>query len=418
MRILYILHQFYPEFSGGTERVALNLARSAQRAGHSVRVLACGVKPGHVLGRPSAELKGALEYVYQGVSVLLLPHSKLPVAGDFSFEVNQEAVELLAEWMKVARFDVAHVLHSMRMGSAILAAQRCALPYVITLTDFFAACYRINLVNMRNEMCSGPRQGDACSRDCLAAPWDAGSLSGRYRQASAFLAAAGERVVPSEYVARSFRHSFADLDFRVVPHGIDFLGFSTGTRSVAQGRGGSPNITFGYLGSIVRQKGLDTLLNAFAQVPDSRLRLRIIGGFYGDPVYEADIRRLIAADTRVELVGQVPPEDVFEVLSSLDVLCLPSRVPETFSLSLNEAAAANVPALVSDLGAPGERVRSIGGGRAVAPDDVNAWAAAIRDIASYPGQIKTWQSELPLPLRLEEEAFFYESLYRRLIKAA
>ena len=46
MRILIVLHQFFPEFSGGTERVALNLARTAQRAGHHVRVLACAVQAG------------------------------------------------------------------------------------------------------------------------------------------------------------------------------------------------------------------------------------------------------------------------------------------------------------------------------------------------------------------------------------
>ena len=40
MRILLIVHQFFPEFGGGTERVALQLARMAQRAGHHVHVLA------------------------------------------------------------------------------------------------------------------------------------------------------------------------------------------------------------------------------------------------------------------------------------------------------------------------------------------------------------------------------------------
>ena len=30
MRILYLVHQFFPEFGSGTERVTLNLARMAQ----------------------------------------------------------------------------------------------------------------------------------------------------------------------------------------------------------------------------------------------------------------------------------------------------------------------------------------------------------------------------------------------------
>jgi hypothetical protein len=67
MRILFILHQFYPEFSGGTERVALDLARSAQRAGHYVRVLASTINPAISGGRPCADLAGAIQSDYKGV---------------------------------------------------------------------------------------------------------------------------------------------------------------------------------------------------------------------------------------------------------------------------------------------------------------------------------------------------------------
>lgn len=415
MRLLFVLHQFYPEFSGGTERVALNLARSAQRAGHHVQVLACNVNEGLGLGRPNSEIAGAVDYVHDGVPVLLLPRSLLPETADISLAVSSVAVGVLANWMARCRFDVAHVLHAMRMGSAILAAQRCSLPYVITLTDFFTACYRINLINQSSAICEGPQEGRACVRDCLTPPWDEKSLTARYKQASAFLAAAGECVAPSEYVAERFRQSFPALQFRVIPHGIDFLGFSSRSSSGARILGQTRDIRFGYLGSILPQKGLDVLLQAFSKVPSPNLTLRIVGGFYGDTGYHAEIRRLTSADSRVELVGQVKPDEVAEVLDSFDVLCLPSRVPETFSLSLNEAAVAGVPSLVSDLGAPAQRVRASGGGRVLAVGDVSAWAEAIADIASRPEQVKVWQGKLTLPSRVEEEAFFYESLYRRLV---
>ena len=77
-----------------------------------------------------------------------------------------------------------------------------------------------------------------------------------------------------------------------------------------------------------------------------------------------------------------------------------------------------MPALVSDLGAPADRVRRNGGGRAITVGDVDAWAQAIEEIASHPEQLTTWRQELTLPSRLEEEAFFYESLYRRMILPA
>jgi len=37
MRILIVLHQFYPEFSGEPERFPLNRAKPAQRAGTLLR---------------------------------------------------------------------------------------------------------------------------------------------------------------------------------------------------------------------------------------------------------------------------------------------------------------------------------------------------------------------------------------------
>jgi hypothetical protein len=44
MRILYIVHQFFPKWYTGTERFVLNLAMQMQRLGHSVEVLTYGFK--------------------------------------------------------------------------------------------------------------------------------------------------------------------------------------------------------------------------------------------------------------------------------------------------------------------------------------------------------------------------------------
>jgi hypothetical protein len=73
---------------------------------------------------------------------------------------------------------------------------------------------------------------------------------------------------------------------------------------------------------------------------------------------------------------------------------------------------------VSNLGAPGEQVSRNGAGLALACEDVKAWATAIGSVAAEPEQIKGWQARLPLPLRVEEEAFYYDSLYRTLLSPA
>jgi glycosyltransferase involved in cell wall biosynthesis len=414
MRILFILHQFYPEFRGGTESVTLKLARSAQRAGHYVHVLACKISDAPCDGLCSSEeLPEAMHTVYEGVPVSLLPRDQMAASIEYSFETDPPVVEKLGAWMKLKKFTIVHVLHPMRMASALLAVQRCGLPYLLTLTDFLFLCFRINMIDADNQLCTGPQSGARCAEKCLCVPWSDEGLKGRHQQALGLLSAAGARVCPSHYVATRYKETFPELDFSIIPHGVD-LPFLITPPHPAELYPKS-GITLGYIGTIIPQKGLLTLLRAFSSVPDARLSLFVVGGFYGDSVYHSDVKDLIKADSRIHLVGELPPDQIFPILQTFDLLCLPSHVPESFSLVLNEAAAAGVPALVSDLGAPAERVSGSECGMVLPAGDVDAWAAALAKVADHPECIETWRTNLPLPLRIEEEAFFYETLYRPLI---
>ncbi len=266
------------------------------------------------------------------------------------------------------------------------------------------------MVDLHNRLCTGPESGERCARECLTGSWTPESLACRHDQARTLLTAAGVRVCPSEYVADRFREAFPLLPFMVIPHGIDLLSLAGIAKPLGESK--KDNLTLGYIGSVVPQKGLETLLRAFGRVSNSTIKLRIIGGFHGDRDYCREIRRLVDADRRVEVVGQVPPAHVYKLLETIDLLCVPSLVPESFSLVLQEAAAAGIAALVSDLGAPSEQVSRLGSGKVLPPGDVEAWAEAIDEVATYPEIVSRWRANLPLPRRIEEEAFFYESLYR------
>lgn len=418
MRILFILHQFFPEFSSGTERVALNLARTAQRAGHHVHVLA-GTVDGERAGRVPAPspFPGCFRLTHEGIPVTLIPRRVLPPTADIGLDADEGLADELAAWMRAERFDVAHVLHTMRMATAVLAAQRCRLPYVITLTDFFVPCARINLVTCSGRSCDGPDRGRRCPVDCPAPPWTTASYLQRYEQAASLLAGAAERVTPSDFVARRYRESFPEQAFRVIPHGIDLLAL-TGSASAQAPRRRDGPLRLLFVGVAVPQKGLGVLLRALALLKGRELTLKVIGGWHGDNAYHDELRALAAADPRVELVGPVGAAAVFAAMQDADLLCLPSQVPESFSLVLHEAAAAGTPALVSDLGAPPDRIAVTGSGRAVAHADPRAWASAIASVLDDPELLASWRQRLPLPLRVEEEGFFYESLYRRARRVA
>jgi glycosyltransferase involved in cell wall biosynthesis len=416
MRILMVVHQFFPEFAGGTERVTLNLARMAQRAGHHVRILACTVEPEKFAGMPGlVEVSGMLETVYQGVPVSLLKRSDLPAAADISLLSEPGVTRNLVEWIGQQRFDVAHIMHSMRMGSAIMALQNCLVPYVVHLTDFYLPCARINLIDLENQLCPGPDEGRRCALQCAVPPWTTEAYAERYVQSKSVLDAAGARIAPSEYVADCYRRAYPGMNIQVIPHGIDLLAMSAALDPGAGPTDGPLRLI--YVGSLVPQKGIDVLLRALALMPGTNLELKIVGGFYGNTVYQQEIRQLAANDPRIEFCGVLDAADVFRRLGKSDVLCLPSKVPESFSLVLHESAAAAVPMFVSNLGAPAQQVSSSGCGLVLPSGDVKAWADAVRSVVDDRSLLAAWKKNLFLPLRIEEEAFFINSLYLRVHKA-
>lgn len=415
MRILYVVHQFYPEFGSGTERVTLNLARMAQRAGHHVQVLGCMVDRSRHRGTAVTALPGALTSVVDGIPVTMVDRASLPAGAETELAVSDAVRDQLAAWMQAQRFDLMHLMHPMRSASAIAAAQRIRLPLVVTLTDYFAACLRINLVDLDGRPCDGPEGGRACARKCPLPAWSEAALRARHEQFAAVLAYAGSRVVPSQHVAQRYRAAFPGLRFDVIAHGIDLLALGAAPAPAAAE---SRPLTLGFVGSLVAAKGLDVLLRALARLPGVPLRLKVAGGFHGDRVYQDELRALAAADARVELLGMLEPAAVAALMRGLDLLCLPSKVPESFSLVVHEAAALGVPALVGHLGAPAEAIARSGAGQVIPAGDEAAWAASIRACVDDPQRLAAWRRGLPLPQRIEEEAFLYEGLYRQAIGGA
>ena len=417
MRILYLVHQFFPEFTSGTERVTLNLARAMQRAGHHVHVLGCVIKPGQFPRATGCPIDGVEQGIVEGVATTMLAHARLPVRADTGFEVDEQLAAQIGQWMRAERFDLVHVMHSMRMGSALAAAGRLELPMLVTLTDFFPACLRINLVDIDGRPCEGPQQGRACVRKCLGPAWTESALMQRHQHARSILAHAEACVVPSAFVGQRYREAFEHIEFTRIAHGVDLAALARAPAPTP--RAHDAELHLGFIGSLIPAKGVHLLLQALALRPELPLRLSVAGGFYDNAAYETKVRALAAADPRVSLLGRCTANQVATLLRQLDLLCLPSLVPETYSLVLHEAAALGVPGLVSARGAPGDAVRAAGGGAVVAEDTPQAWAQAL---ATWVGDCTLrhqMRLAVPLPPRVEEEAFFYESLYRRaLIKPA
>lgn len=418
MRILFVLHQFYPEFGSGTERVVLNLAQQAQHAGHFVHVLSCAVQPKNIEGaKSSRQIPEALEYVYDGVPITFLPHDGLSAGADISFQVSDIWTLRIQNWLEQEMFDVAHVFHLMRMGSALLAVQAQKIPYILTFTDFYPACFQINLINSRGQLCAGPENSTRCSQDCCVFPWTENLLSERFQQSQRILSGASGRYCPSKFVAERYQSIYPEMSFEIIPHGIDMLSMlRAGLRPKLKAE--SATLRLGFFGTRVPQKGLRELILAFKKTTSPNMHLDIIGPRHGDPQYHSEVDSLIDGDPRINDCGELRQTDLFAKMNDIDLLCLPSLVPETFSLILHEAAAAGIPALVSDLGAPAMFVKHSSSGITLPAGDIIAWAETIDRLAQDRTKLQVLYDNIILPTRIEEEAFFYESIYYTTVVSA
>lgn len=112
--------------------------------------------------------------------------------------------------------------------------------------------------------------------------------------------------------------------------------------------------TIGYIGRLVREKGVDLLLEALATVLDCRWRLKIIGGGPEEAALRNQAERLKLAN-RVTFVGQVPSMQMPDHFAQLDILVIPSRTlpnwKEQFGRVIVEAMASGVCVIGSDSGA-------------------------------------------------------------------
>jgi glycosyltransferase involved in cell wall biosynthesis len=142
-----------------------------------------------------------------------------------------------------------------------------------------------------------------------------------------------------------------------------------------------------YVGGLDARKNVATLIRAFARMrraggPDVPLVIagRALGG---DPQLFPDIDSLIAEEQIAPWVRriEVPAADSALLYSAAELFAYPSRY-EGFGLGPLEAMACGTPTIVSDASSLPEVVGDAA--RCVAPDDIDAWAAALRELLERP----------------------------------
>lgn len=139
---------------------------------------------------------------------------------------------------------------------------------------------------------------------------------------------------------------------------------------------------FGFVGRITRDKGVGELLDAFAGVDRSGVKLLLIGDQELDSALKAKLDDTLARDPRV--ICHEAVSCIEQYYAALDVLVLPSY-REGFGMVVLEAEAMGVPVIVTDIPGPTDAMQPDVTGLVVDKQDVDALRQAMQTLADAPG---------------------------------
>jgi glycogen(starch) synthase len=336
MRILHLSSLYAPFAFGGAERVVQSLAEKCAAKGHTVAVA-------HLAPKPMAN------NVRNGVEVYPLRHRN-PLWIEESAKYPAP-VRMLNKACTIININTTHdigavidrfdpdIVHSHSMVElsplAWAQAREKRRKLVHTLHDYDLMCLRAALF----------KGGTRCEPRHLTC-----RISSRFKRG--FHHRIDHVVGVSDAILQ--RH-LADGLFAHLPaerRSVIWNPVPPATVTAPRPPKSETGITFGFLGRLVPEKGIELLLEACKGLPAAGWRLLVAGRA---PASDARFRTL-AGQMPVSFVGYVNPS---EFLAGLDVLIAPSIWEEPFGLGVIEGYRAGIPVLGARIGGIAELIRGV-----------------------------------------------------------
>jgi glycosyltransferase involved in cell wall biosynthesis len=409
MKILYVIHEFFPNHYTGTARFALNLAMQMQRMGNTIKILTYGETDDDLTMRSGKILYK--KYFFNTLEVWSFRHDTMipSIHFDiFNHEIESDICRFI-ELEKLDHVDMVHIIHPLRTGVIVQYFHKKKIPLIMTLTDYWTLCPRVQLLKPDNSLCNGP-SGDKCSMEC---GFPLKKIADRIAASQILMKYPQVITVPSTLVKKIFTlNGYPEERFSVINHGLDYGQFHIMPHKTYSP--GAP-VVFGYVGPVTPQKGLDLLISAFKRVPGNIL-LKIYGTHLNQNEYLIRLKTNVESDPRIEFMGEYRYEELPEIFSGIDVEIFASIWYETYCLALLEGLAHSIPIIASDT--IGSALEFLDNQSRVifASRDQKHLMDRIKYIRDNPEVLYEMTQNICYPPRIEEEAISYEQLYWNMIR--
>jgi glycosyltransferase involved in cell wall biosynthesis len=445
VRIVFALHQFFPEHYAGVEIVTLGLAQELRARGHETYVLA----PKRSIPGNDIEPGEIEDYEFEGVPVRRVGRPREGLSRPYRLDYENETMaRRVREYMREVRPDIVHAEHFQGLSACVIPVfKEHGVPLVYTATDFWTFCPVVDLYRHDGVLCEGPELAH-CTR-CIASRYPgtrmkatvdvmpdaalqaAGRLSETslsdfsrsLRQVRALKERPGyirEKMEQVDYII-VYTELMRDLllangigkgKLEVSHYGIDTSNIS----KVPRNRNLPPPLRVGFIGTLAPHKGCDTLIRAFKTLPrELEATLTIYGNLERFKSFVNRLRGLAKSDERIDFAGPFQRERIGQVLAELDVLVVPSRWYENQPGVILEAFAAGMPVVATDLGGMSEFVKHEENGLLFEPENAEDLARQLRRVGEEPGLLERLRAGIGPVKTVKENVDELEDLYGTLL---
>ncbi|MGB0372024.1 MAG: glycosyltransferase [Opitutales bacterium] len=354
-------------------------------------------------------------------------HSPNHETEEFSFNIewkihrkpNGERLRALRNIIAKFRPDLVHFRHFFgNTPEFIREIKKSRIPVIFSFHDFATVCPTIQLVNESGKPCRGECNTQA--GDCLTSiTWiDQGlrikhDFVNRWRErVRKNLILCDAFVVTSPSTRNIVTRNFPELPtwkFTVIPHGRKISPPRELPIKITSGSS-KPRILF--FGALGHNKGLQVFLEIanLNRLNDFPFELHTLGASN----FTQDLTPL-----KITQHGAYKRDECIDKITEIGPILtlIPSNWHETYCHTLTESWAAGVPALVSDLGALGERMRRYNAGLALPYDQASKWYESIIYCIDNPSHLQqiTKNIQRTPSISVLDMCTEYEKVYTRCI---
>ncbi len=434
LKVLILVHHFPPTFKGGAEWRAHRTATWLQQQGHTVRIICVDA-----VDDTQTDSLRYTDEVYDDLSVqrLFLNLDNAPNRSQWEYDnpwIGAHLTDVLDEFQP----DLVHLISGYLMtAAAIQAVKQRATPLVATLTDFWFVCPRHTLQRTNGQLCP-----ENTPLDCVRCDLE---LQRRFRlpaqkipkvadlfwQGAKILPPVANKISQIEQRQQVLREALQMIDVAICPS--NFLremyqkrGFAAkAMRFIRQGlkhlpehppqKSDSATLRVGYIGGIAAHKGVQVLIEALQQLPNSEIGLKLYGDTTKFPDFYAELQAKTAADQRVQFMGTFSNQQIGAVHADLDLLVVPSTWYENSPNVILEAFAYRTPVITADLGGMAELVSHDETGLLFKPSDAADLAEKLA-YANNRDRLRQWQANIQPPKSLETEMSELFAVYQTVLR--